>query len=98
MKKLFWVYTVATILAFNSGFAFAGQSKAASPAVKQGLKQLLMQAEMASFEDISDLQNKLQSLQKKLKKEPVDTQTNIQVGQVQSRIDKLVSLLAGFMK
>jgi len=98
MKKLFWVYTVAAILALHSGFAFAGQAHHAHPAVKQGIQELLRKSEKASFEEISEIQSKLDGLRNQLKHQQIDQDCMNHIGRIQGRIDSLVSQLYGAMK
>lgn len=96
MNKLVWVYTIAAILAFNCNLAFAGTMKAAVPSVKKEVQALLQTSERASFEDISEIQTKLDSIRKRYKK--MDKATNQKVTQIQTRLDKLMNELAVAMK
>lgn len=41
MNKLIWVYTVAAILALQSGLVFAGQASPQGRAVQQDIRKLL---------------------------------------------------------
>ncbi len=98
MNKLFWVYTIAALLAFNSGFAFAGQGTQVRPALKQGIQELLRKSEKASFEEISEIQSKLDGIRKQLKNQRIDQESLNHIGRIQGRIDTLVSQLYGAMK
>jgi ribosomal protein S15P/S13E len=94
MKKLFWVYTVAAILALHSGFAVAGQKPSACPLVKQGVRELLHRSHAAGFEDIADLKSKLDALRKHIKKEKIDAETSREIAHIEAQLDGLVSQLA----
>jgi hypothetical protein len=64
----------------------------------QGVHKLLRLSEVASFEDIADLKTKLDAIRKKFKKEQLDEESSQHIGEIQSRIDGLLSQLAGSMK
>lgn len=98
MNKLFWVYTVAAILAFNSSFAVAGTQKSAGAKSKQDVRQLLQRSEKASFEEIAELQSKLDRIRRELKNERIDVETSMHIGRIQNRIDQLVNKLVTAMK
>lgn len=98
MTKLFWVYTVAALLAFQSGFSYAGQARPMQRGLKKDVQELLLRSEKASFEEISEIQTKLDTIRKQLRHERIDHETSIHIGRIQGRLDTLVSLLASAMK
>ena len=98
MNKLIWVYTVAAILAFNASFAFAGTEKVHGPVSKENVRKLLQHSEKASFEEIAELQSKMDGIRKHLKHDRIDVETMMNIGRIQYRIEQLMNQLAASMK
>ncbi len=98
MKNIFWLYTVAAVLALNSTIAAAGQVAPKGPSIEQSTQELLQQTEQASFEEIANLQSKLESIRSQVRKDKIDSNIFRHIDEIQNRIDALLSTLVKSMK